>query len=104
MLSATAESGVSTYYVEVSGWDSSQEFFVETCELKWSERKGKYLTLTRSLRPQAVIFVRLLLPWSPDQSSPVPYRTEYIGVDVAGLNQFRLSQVLPCAELEKTAS
>jgi len=58
-----------TYAVEASGWGSDQSFFVEKCELEWNEETGKYLTLTRSLSPGSMIFLRLLLPTSPDRSS-----------------------------------
>jgi hypothetical protein len=61
-----------TYSVEASGWDSAQSFFVEEAELKWNELNGKHVTLTRSLSPGSMIFLRLLQPISPDRSLPWP--------------------------------
>jgi hypothetical protein len=86
---------VSTYPVEVSGWDGFQAFFVEKCELEWSEETGKQVTLTRSLRPGTMIFVRLLQPTSSEQSFPVPYRAEHTGANSGRQYQFSLSQILP---------
>jgi len=84
-----------TYPVEASGWGSDQSFFVEKCELEWNEETGKYLTLTRSLSPGSMIFLRLLLPTSPDRSLPVPYRAQPAGFTPEGQQQFRLEQVQP---------
>ncbi len=53
---------VSTYRVEVSGWDSAQSFFVEIANLEWDEASSKNITLGRSLCPGTMVFVRLLLP------------------------------------------
>jgi hypothetical protein len=101
MLLTAGQPVVSTYQVEVSGWDSCQEFFVQRCMLEWNEETGKRITLTRSLRPRTMIFVRLLRPTSSDPSFPVPYRTELTGVNSEGRNQFRLSQILPSTGLTK---
>jgi hypothetical protein len=84
-----------TYPVEASGWGSDQSFFVEKSELEWNEETGKYLTLTRSLSPGSMIFLRLLLPTSPDRSLPVPYRAQPVGCTPEGQQQFRLEQVQP---------
>jgi hypothetical protein len=86
---------VGTYRVEVSGWDSSQVFFVEKTELEWSEENGKQITLSRDLNPATMIFVRLLQPTSPDRSSPVAYKAEHIASTVGNQHQFRLSRAVP---------
>ena len=39
---------IDTYRVEVSGWDTSQSFFVEKPELEWNEENGKQITLSRA--------------------------------------------------------
>lgn len=82
-----------SYPVEASGWDSTQSFFVETCKLEWDEESGKCLVLTHSLRPGAMIFLRLLQPGSPDRSLPVAYRAQLIGVTAEGQQRFRLKQI-----------
>ena len=101
MLVTADEPGISTYRVEVSGWDRYQAFFVEKCELEWSEETGKRVTLARALRPGTMIFVRLLQPVSADQPFPVAYYAEQTGVTSDGQNQFRLSQVRPSTGEEK---
>ena len=95
MLLTARHPVVATYRVEVSGWDSSQSFFVEKTELEWSEETGKEVSLKRQLRPGTMIFVRLLQPTATDRSSPVAYEAEYITSETAGLHQFRLIQVVP---------
>lgn len=82
-----------SYPVEASGWDSNQSFFVETCKLEWDEETGKCLVLAHSLRPGAMIFLRLLQPGSPDRSLPVAYRVQLIGVTAEGQQRFRLKQI-----------
>ncbi len=82
-----------SYPVEASGWGSDQSFFVEKSELEWNEETGKYLTLTRSLSPGAMIFLRLLMPTSRDRSLPVPYHAQAVGLTAEGQRQFRLEQV-----------
>lgn len=83
----------SSYPVEASGWDSTQSFFVETCRLEWDEETGKCLVLTHSLRPGAMIFLRLLQPASPNRSLPVAYCAQLIGVTAEGQQRFRLKQI-----------
>jgi hypothetical protein len=84
-----------TYPVEASGWDSAQSFFVEKSELEWNEVTGKHLTLSRSLCPGAMIFLRLLQPLSPDRSLPVAYHAQPMGATPEGQQQFRLNQIQP---------
>ena len=92
---------VSTYSVEVSGWDHSHAFFVERSELTWSEEIGKLLTLSRKLHPGAMIFVRLLQPTDGERAFPVAYETEALPPASEGSQQFRITRVVPrCVPLE----
>jgi hypothetical protein len=84
-----------TYQVEASGWDSAQSFFVEKSELEWNEQTGKCLTLSHSLCPGSMIFLRLLQASPSDRSLPVAYQTEHVGVTPEGQQQFRLKQFPP---------
>jgi hypothetical protein len=68
---------------------------VEKSELEWNEVTGKHLTLSRSLCPGSMIFLRLLQPISPDRSLPVAYHAQPIGVTPDGQQQFRLNQIQP---------
>jgi hypothetical protein len=87
--------GTRFYRVEVSGWDVSQTFFVVTCDLLWSEEQGKRVTLHQNLPCKTVILVRLLEPEDPERSHPVVYHAELVGKAQNGMNQFRLSAVVP---------
>jgi hypothetical protein len=85
----------SVYQVEVSGWDSSQSFFVEKSDLEWNEESGKRVALSRPVREGSILFVRLLQPTAQERSYPVAYVAE-AGSSVAnGQFQFRLKQVQP---------
>jgi hypothetical protein len=86
---------LSTYRVEVSGWDTSHSFFVEKAELEWSEEGAKRVVLGRELREGAILFVRLLQPISPDRSHPVPYETQQATRTEERRWQFRLRQMQP---------
>jgi len=93
---STAQDQISdSYPVEASGWDSTQSFFVEKSELEWNEVTGKHLTLSRSLCPGSMLFLRLLQPISRDRSLSVAYLAEHVGVTPDGQQQFRLSQIQP---------
>lgn len=95
-MPSTAQDQISdSYPVEASGWDSTQSFFVEKSELEWNEVTGKHLTLSRSLCPGSMLFLRLLQPISQDRSLSVAYQAEHVGVTPDGQQQFRLSQIQP---------
>jgi len=85
----------STYSVEVSGWDSTQSFFVEKTELFWNEETGKRLGLSRQLFPGTMIFVRLVQPTAEDRASPVAYRAEPLGTTSEGLQLFQVTRMQP---------
>ena len=97
MLLSVPGPAIDTYRVEVSGWDSTQSFFVEQSELEWSEESGKQVALSHALHKGTMIFVRLLRPTASDRSSSVAYWAEYISTTPEGLRQFRLTQVHPRA-------
>jgi hypothetical protein len=85
----------SIYQVEVSGWDSSQSFFVEKSGLEWNEETGKRVMLTRAVREGSILFVRLLQPIAQERSYPVAYVAEAGSSGANGQFQFRLKQVQP---------
>ena len=84
-----------SYRVEVSGWDSSQSFFVEKADLEWSELGEKLVVLHHELREDSILFVRLLQPLSPDRSHPVPYAAEPVGLKNYSQWEYRLKQIRP---------
>jgi hypothetical protein len=93
------------YAVEVSGWDSMEEFFVEKCDLEWGEESEKNVVLKTALGKNAVLLVRLLQPGEADRSHPVVYEAEFVGRTKSGLHQFRLNVVTPrLREAERSAA
>jgi hypothetical protein len=66
----------SLYRVEVSGWDSEENYFVEKTDLEWDEVHGKRLHLSRPMRKGAVLFVRLLQPLASTSAYPIAYQAE----------------------------
>ena len=71
------------YRVEVSGWDSNQEFFVERTDLEWSEDVGKLIALSRPVSAGSLLFLRLLNPTRMDRVHPVPYRADPLSLPTA---------------------
>lgn len=65
----------SSYRVEVSGWDLSENFFVEKTALNWAQNGEKQITLKSDLREGCVIFVRLLQSTAMVNNIPVAYQT-----------------------------
>ncbi|HTT32756.1 MAG TPA: hypothetical protein VMH48_04070 [Methylomirabilota bacterium] len=94
-MALSAQHLTSTYSVEVSGWDSTQSFFVEKSELSWNEETGKLLSLVHQLCPGTMIFVRLLQPTASDRTFPVAYQAEPLGTTPEGQQLFRLTRVQP---------
>jgi hypothetical protein len=84
-----------SYPVEISGWDSTEDFFVEKCELEWNEQSGKQVALKRALNDSAVLLVRLLQAGEADRSQAVAYEAARVGQTESGLHQFRLDRVVP---------
>ena len=101
MLRCAHFAGTRLYAVEVSGWDSTQRFFVEKCDLVWNEDSGKHVSLKRTLRENAILFVRLLQTGEAERSQPVVYEAELVGSTESGLRQFRLSAVVPRSKEEE---
>lgn len=83
------------YRVEVSGWDSRQEFFVERTDLRWSEDEGKQVTLAHEVSPGALLFLRLLHPTDPDRVYPVPYQASPLASVGTGQHLVKLVQAQP---------
>jgi hypothetical protein len=95
MLQHARFSAKCLYAVEVSGWDGAENFFVEKCELEWTEESGKQVALKRALSNNAILLVRLMQSDDSDRSHPVVYEAELVGKTKSGLHQFRLSTVVP---------
>lgn len=68
-----------SYRVEVSGWDASENFFVEKTMLNWGRDERKEVHLRSVLREGSVVFVRLLQPIASGNNFPVAYQAQRIG-------------------------
>jgi hypothetical protein len=86
----------SSYRVEVSGWDSSESFFVEKTSLTWTQNGERQITLKSDLREGSVIFVRLLQPTPTGNNIPVAYQvTQVAPRDPSGRVHISMIQLRP---------
>jgi len=85
-----------SYRVEVSGWDSSENFFVEKTMLNWERDERKEIQLRSAIREGSVVFVRLLQPLASGNSFPIAYQAERIGPrNEEGRARVHLTQLRP---------
>jgi len=89
------EPALTTYRIEISGWDKNGSFFVENTDLEWSEESGKRVQMSREVRNGAIIFVRLLQGPVPTSSYPVAYQVESLQAKNGSSCEFRLVQLHP---------
>lgn len=95
MLEDLTVAATRCYAVEVSGWDSAQNFFVERCDLLWSEESGKVIHLSQDLRPNSIVFVRLLQPGQSEPAHFVAYEAVFVEESRGGTHEFQLKMVVP---------
>ena len=92
---SACSSDESGYRVEVSGWDASENFFVEKTTLNWRDDASKQVLLRSSLREGAIVFIRLNRS-ATEQIFPIAYRAQKISPhDARGLSRVSLVQVRP---------
>lgn len=72
MLTSETQALAQSGWVEVSGWDEDEIFFVERAELGWDEFAGKHVALTRMLSEGSIIFVRPIQPTAAQQGARNP--------------------------------
>jgi len=91
--------GVSeSYRVEVSGWDASENFFVEKTILDWSSEESKEVLLRSALREGCVVFMRLLQPMNSSSTFPLAYQAVKVRPkDASGNARVCLAQLRPRA-------
>lgn len=86
----------SSYRVEVSGWDSSETFFVEKTALTWSQNGEKHIILKSDLREGCVIFVRLLQTTPMVSNIPIAYQVIAVSPrDANGRSHISMTQLRP---------
>jgi hypothetical protein len=88
---ATINESQTAYAVEVSGWDSNENFFVEKTALQWADEPAKLIEMTHAISSGALLFLRLLDPTSVDRVHPVPYVAERVEVGDDGHFKVELS-------------
>jgi len=91
------------FLVEVSGWDSSDKFFVEHAVLSWDGEEGKEIALRSVVRPSDMVFVRLLQPVDGSENFPVAcHVTKVSDRDVDGRLLVRVAESRPRAPYRET--
>lgn len=93
----------SEYRVEISGWDTSDNFFVERTTLNWDD-ETKRVSLRSAVREGSVVFLRLLQSFGNGTSLPVTYRVvKLAGRGADGGTLVELMQLHPRASVEGSA-
>lgn len=94
----------SGYTVEISGWDSSDNFFVERTMLDWESGESKRVSVRSALREGSVVFLRLLQPFGEGTSLPVACRAIKVTARKSnGCGIVHLVQLHPRPSMEGTA-
>lgn len=84
------------YGVEVSGWNSAENFFVEKTSLEWMPDGLKSVRLMTELRAGTIIFLRLVQHGPATNQFPMAYKiTELSTRDRDGRNRIWLEQMHP---------
>ncbi|HEV2387214.1 MAG TPA: hypothetical protein VGS20_08160 [Candidatus Acidoferrales bacterium] len=79
------------YQVEVSGWDSSETFFVERTTLELGEEGDRFVHLRHPLRPGLMVFLRLIDSRAGSPSLPIAYQVkEVTSAGAEGVNRASL--------------
>ena len=94
---------ISSYRVEVSGWDARDAFFVEKTTLNWSGGEKKEISLRLPLSEEAVVFVRLLQEFGKADSFPIAYRAASVEPGENGRTLVQLVRLHPQAPFKETA-
>lgn len=82
--------------VEVSGWDTQGNFFLEHSTLDCTESGSKMLALRRSVDGRSLLFLRTLYSGSVGNACSEAYRVESIeSAEGSGFNHLRLANFLP---------
>ena len=94
---------ISSYRVEVSGWDASAAFFVEQTTLDWGGGDKKEISSRSTLRENGVVFVRLLQEFGKADSFPIAYRAASVEAGENGRTLVQLARLHPQAPFKATA-
>jgi hypothetical protein len=90
--------------VEVSGWDTSEKFFVESTTIQWGPDEKKEVSLRGAVREGCVIFVRLLTPTEGTDNFPIACQVvKVMEKDGDGRRLVHVVQLRPRAFFRETA-
>jgi hypothetical protein len=90
------QAGDTAYPVEASGWDASENFFVEKTALDWCHDGSKKVSLRSSLREGAVVFIRLNQARNANPVFPIAYQVKTVSPrDPRGFIHVSLVQLRP---------
>lgn len=64
--------------VEVSGWDATDNFFVEKTTIERTHEAEIAISLCSTLRPGCMLFVRLLSSLSRESGCPIAYLAAHV--------------------------
>ena len=92
-----------SYSVEVSGWDSSENFFVEKTDLQWASDGVKEIRLRRAVREGSVLFVRLMQPVATSENYPIACQAVKVLEPKDGRAAVQLTQLRPRAFFKDVA-
>jgi hypothetical protein len=96
--------GESSYSVEVSGWDSTESFFVESSTLEWSSKGNRSVSLRHAIREGSVVFIRLSQAISPSGNFPIAFQAEAVSSrDERGMTEVSLTQLHPRGKQRDTS-
>lgn len=70
--------------VEISGWDTNENFFVESASLGWEEGDENTIRLHNPVRPGSMIFLRVLEPCEQPVPFPVAFRVRRVSAKMEG--------------------
>ena len=90
--------------VEVSGWDASEKFFVESTKVRWTHDEKKEMSLRGTVRERCVVFVRLLQPMEGTDNFPIACQVvKATDKDADGRTLVQVVQLRPRAFFRGTA-
>jgi hypothetical protein len=92
------------YRIEVSGWGFDSNFFVEQTDLFWDHSGEKRVLLHHILADGAIVFIRLLLPESLNNTLPVACQVAgVLPMNRNGQCEVLLRQLHPRSKVPETA-
>jgi len=90
-----------THSVEISGWDTDENFFVERAYLQNCADGHKHLSIRSRLRVGSLVFLRISDELSPERSVPVAYEVSKMSEPASRLADVELVRRHPREHLHR---